>query len=318
MHILITTRPESLAMAVSEWQKYDPAIRPVRDLAAGVKLLTLPGGWARFVGDAPMLLFTRHVFPVQYEGGAAEVMVNIDLPGEKGSAFSVQARNVSPEYIMQWEGALTLKGWVKNAKHPAWVLSVYAQDEICYAGVSQTSENRSRWNGGAVRYSKEGTLSRAELKLTEALETFSIPVPPGARALDLGAAPGGWTKVLLEAGAEVTAVDPGALDARITAHPQLRYVCATAQRFFAANKDARFDILVNDMKMDMYESARIMADAAFMLADGGCAVMTFKLKAGQGLAKINKAMDILRGQYRVAGARQLFHNRDEITVFVYK
>jgi 23S rRNA (cytidine2498-2'-O)-methyltransferase len=139
---------------------------------------------------------------------------------------------------------------------------------------------------------------------------------PNASALDLGAAPGGWSKVLLDAGCRVTAVDPGALDVRL-AHPRLSYICATAQRFFAAQPaGTTFDIIVNDMKMDMYDSVRIMLDAAHLLSPGGTAVMTLKLTKGQGLSKINKALDLLAKKYRVADARQLFHNRDEVTVLL--
>lgn len=163
----------------------------------------------------------------------------------------------------------------------------------------------------------DGFISRAEFKLMEAIETFQIKIPPKARALDLGAAPGGWSRVLLDKGCRVTAVDPGALDKRIINHPSLSYVCATAQRYFAAQPaEKQFDLMVNDMKMDMYDSVRFMLDAAFLLTPGGAAVMTLKLAKGQGLSKINKALALLEKKYRVINTRQLFHNRDEVTVYI--
>jgi len=323
--MLLTTRPESAQYAIAELQKYDAAIRPVGELMEpGVRLVTLPYGWDKFVADAPGLIFARHIFPVQYSGENVQetqaILAEIAVPPISAGAFSVQARGAVPvACIADIEAALVARGFEKNVKHPAWVVSLYAHPNsagqgIVYAGASTVAQNRSRWNGGAAHYKKDAPISRAEYKLMEALEVFGIN--PVGRALDLGAAPGGWTRVLLDAGVHVTAVDPGALDARLAAHPQLRYVCATAQRFFAANPDARFDLIVNDMKMDMYESARIMLDAAPFLSPGGAAVMTLKLKPGQGLAKINKALDLLAKKYRVAGTRQLFHNRDEVTVFL--
>lgn len=53
----------------------------------------------------------------------------------------------------------------------------------------------------------------AEFKLLEALEVFGIVLPSHGVALDLAAAPGGWTRVLRRAGEYVTAIDPGELDA---------------------------------------------------------------------------------------------------------
>ena len=57
--------------------------------------------------------------------------------------------------------------------------------------------------------------SRAYFKLEEALDLAGVDDLHGSRALDLGAAPGGWTEVLLDRGASVVAVDPGALDASV-------------------------------------------------------------------------------------------------------
>jgi 23S rRNA (cytidine2498-2'-O)-methyltransferase len=111
-------------------------------------------------------------------------------------------------------------------------------------------------------------------------------------------------------------VDPGALDPRLT-HPNLSYVSATAQRFIAAHpSNPPFDWIVNDMKMDMYDSIRIMLDAAFLLAPGGWAIMTLKLAKGQGLGKVNKALALAAQKYRVINTRQLFYNRDEVTLYL--
>ena len=330
---IMTTRAESAQYAIAEMQKYDTQIRPMRELALGVRLMTLPGGWARFVTDAHPLIFVRHIFPVQYSTRCdAELNVDallnaLDIPvcGDGTTSFAVQTRGGVPlAWCADIEAALQNCGFEKNVKHPEWVVSLFthkneAGELVLYAGASTVAANRSRWNGGAAHYANDGVLSRAAHKLTEALEAFGLAEKAMAsNALDLGAAPGGWTQVLLDKGAQVTAVDPGVMDARLANHPHMHYVCATAQRFFAEaikSKNAtRYDLIVNDMKMDMYESARIMVDAAFLLASDGYAIMTFKLKPGQGFAKIKKALDILVPGYRVVGVRQLFHNRDEVTV----
>jgi len=93
-------------------------------------------------------------------------------------------------------------------------------------------------------------VSRAALKLKAALETFSVPVA-GRRALDLGASTGGFTEVLLEAGAtHVTAVDVGhdqlhkrlCDDARITRLDRLN-----AKDLTAAHIGTPPDLITSDM-----------------------------------------------------------------------
>ena len=64
-----------------------------------------------------------------------------------------------------------------------------------------------------------GPPSRAYLKLWEALTRFGQWPQPGDTCLDLGASPGGWTFVLAQLGARVTAVDKAPLDPRVAAMP---------------------------------------------------------------------------------------------------
>ena len=63
-------------------------------------------------------------------------------------------------------------------------------------------------------------VSRAWLKLDEAIETFAIPLSRGQRAIELGCAPGGACQRLLEAGLDVVGVDPAVVDPRVAAHPR--------------------------------------------------------------------------------------------------
>ena len=66
---------------------------------------------------------------------------------------------------------------------------------------------------------REGPPNRAYLKLWEALTVLGRHPQPGETCLDLGASPGGWTWVLAQLGAAVTAIDKAPLDPRIAAMP---------------------------------------------------------------------------------------------------
>jgi 23S rRNA (cytidine2498-2'-O)-methyltransferase len=143
-----------------------------------------------------------------------------------------------------------------------------------------------------------------------------MPADERPLALDLGAAPGGWTKVLLEAGYRVTAVDPAGLNAKLLENENLTYLGITAQRIPAGI--GPFSLIVNDMRMDVYDSCRVMQELSDRLADDGSAVMTLKLSSGNWRRKVLKAFEFLESGYGIAGARQLFHNRGEVTAYLKK
>lgn len=70
---------------------------------------------------------------------------------------------------------------------------------------------------------KENPPSRAYLKLWEAFLQIGRWPAPGERCLELGASPGGWTWVLGNLGAEVTAVDRAPLDPRMDRYPNVHF-----------------------------------------------------------------------------------------------
>lgn len=187
---------------------------------------------------------------------------------------------------------------------------------VALAGLSLAAENLSSWAGGMRRFAREeGQISRAEFKLLEAFEVFGLSLPPHGVALDLGAAPGGWTRVLRRYGQYVTAVDPGELDPRLAGDRSVRHLRMTAEQYLQQGPD-RYDLIVNDMRMDARDSARLMVAYAPYLHPHGWALMTLKLPEQHRRPVLEQTFAILRKAYRIAGARQLFHNRSEITVWL--
>src|SRR5690606_13535670 len=124
-------------------------------------------------------------------------------------------------------------------------------------GASLARENLSDWARGMRRFAREeGQISRAEFKLLEALGEFDLTLPARGSALDLGAAAGGWTRVLRQLEQYVTAVDPGDLDPRLASDRGVRHKRMTAELYLADDPDM-FDVIVNDMRMDARDSARL-------------------------------------------------------------
>lgn len=277
-------------------------------------------------------IYIRHICPaaiaLPLSGHAHDLAaLTANLPElDKSLTFSVQTRilgkntfEYKPFDINQTlSDALAKKGHMIDVKNPQQVLSVVIAENTAYLGLSFAEENLSSWAGGKRRFAKdEGQISRAEFKLLESLEYFNIAIDENSLVLDLGAAPGGWTRVALERGAKVCAVDPALLDKRLATAKGLTHIKTTAQTFL--DEDTRvFDLILNDMRMEPELSAQLMVSFYEKLRSGGVIIMTLKLFGGQTRKQVTKALSKLENYYTIIGARQLFHNRSEVTVVLKK
>ena len=291
-------------------------------------------------------IFVHHLAPVQIiidlhntEQDIGEIATALaSLPTfaalERGQRFSVQSRLVQTDRSLGErayssgqlnrflaEAFAEETGAVESIKKPQIVVSILCTMHTAYMGISLAEDNLSSWPGGARHFAQiPEQISRAELKLLEALEIFGITLTAGEQALDLGAAPGGWTRLLLEAHLSVVAVDPANLDTRLDRRAGLERYRGYAENYIeeAISRRVRFDLIVNDMRMDAREAARTLDRAAACLRREGVVISTLKLPHATAeirpLATLNEALHILRKRYSLVQARQLFHNRQEVTV----
>ena len=186
-------------------------------------------------------------------------------------------------------------------------------------GASNVADNISSWAGGRHRLAHEkGQISRAEFKLIEAIKVFDLKLPKKGKALDLGAAPGGWTRVLLKHQLDVIAVDPAKLDKTLKKNSRVKHFRETAQRFFHRDLGVKFDVIVNDMKMDTNESVKLINLAFDHLKNDGLVILTLKLPKSGVEKKIQQAIKDLQSKYNIIGLKNLFHNRSEVTVILRK
>jgi len=274
--------------------------------------------------------FMQHRFPVQQTLEASDATLDslgrvpLDLPAEvlKSGVFSFQvSANKRLEFrlgdlLPYWMERLGLSPENRRDRQPKVVISVYIHcgEKIrVYAGVSPVEENLSPWGRGVCRIPRgDNPISRAESKLREALELF--PPFSGGRALDLGAAPGGWTRVLGERGFEVDAVDPADLSPMVAKMPNVEHHQTTAGDFLSRGTSC-YDLLVSDMKMDPVMVADVMTDVQSRVRRGGALIATLKLpRAGNPLPVLDKCLEKIRRAYTVVQARQLYFNRHEVTV----
>ena len=162
----------------------------------------------------------------------------------------------------------------------------------------------------------ERPFTRSEHKIVEALKAFNLEVRRDFRVLDLGAAPGGWTKVLSGLAGMVIAVDPADLDPSVKALPNVIHLKCKAEEIPSEIGD--FDLIVNDMNLDPAESARIMVNLAKLLKKDSAALMTVKFVTRSREKHISQALEILKAEYKDFRIEKLPHNRYETTIFMRK
>ena len=119
-----------------------------------------------------------------------------------------------------------------------------------WVGWHRATSPPSRWPGGMYPVPLPADkVSRAWLKLDEAIATFGIHLGHGERACELGGAPGGSCQRLLEAGLHVVGVDPALVDERVAA--QSRFTHWRKRSRDVKLRDFRgFDWIVSDMNID--------------------------------------------------------------------
>jgi 23S rRNA C2498 (ribose-2'-O)-methylase RlmM len=151
--------------------------------------------------------------------------------------------------------------------------------------------------------------------MREGLQAFGIELAPGARVLDLGAAPGGWALVLAELAEEGVAVDPGDLDPTAAAHPKIRHLrCRAEELLGRADLGCPFDLLTCDMNCEPSEVAAMLCRLAPVLKPGAPAMMTVKYVTRRRRQHERAAQSILSAEYEEIRIRRLPHNARETTV----
>jgi 23S rRNA (cytidine2498-2'-O)-methyltransferase len=88
----------------------------------------------------------------------------------------------------------------------------------------------TRWPGGAPPLvAPKRMISRAYLKILEALLWSELPVGEGDHCVEIGCAPGGSCLALLERGCIVTGIDPAEMDPLVLAQPNFQHLRAKAK-----------------------------------------------------------------------------------------
>ncbi|MCV6590876.1 MAG: 23S rRNA (cytidine(2498)-2'-O)-methyltransferase RlmM [Marinobacterium sp.] len=181
--------------------------------------------------------------------------------------------------------------------------------------------NSAPWPQGILRLKfPRQAPSRSTLKLEEAWHWF-VPREEwdtrltGGRAVDLGAAPGGWTWQLVQRGMFVSAVDNGPMNEDLMESGQVEH-CREDGYVYTPVKPV--DWMVCDMVDKPIRTAAMVVEWA---VNGYCREMIFNLKLPmkQRYKETERCLQHIEDALALAGlqwqlrARQLYHDREEIT-----
>ena len=222
------------------------------------------------------------------------------------------------------EAALTRQGLLKPSGRERCLHLFFTDSRHGYAGVSEGGR-AGPWENGVPRLKLSAQApSRSALKIEEACQRLMNPderahwLRSGREAIDLGAAPGGWSWFLASRGLRVTAVDHGKLaDGLENEYPVTR-VAADA---FTWRPPSPVDWLVCDV-VDKPARTRALMEQWLGRGWARLALFNLKLPMKQRHVQVEQLRAQLREGLEKAGLRvriraaHLYHDRDEVTLLV--
>jgi len=238
----------------------------------------------------------------------------------EGKALSPLARSLQARFAAALRNAGLLD--VTASKRPRLHVML-ADGDTALVGASD-AERASPWPMGIPRLRMPGGApSRSTLKLAEAFVTFlgddeDAALRPGQRAVDLGAAPGGWTWQLVQRGLRVTAIDNGALKGDIARDSLVTHLREDGLRYRPRRP-------VDWVTCDIVESPARIAELMADWIGGGHArraVFNLKLPMKKRYDEVERCRDIIAGalgrsdRRATLRLRQLYHDREEVTGYL--
>ncbi len=160
-------------------------------------------------------------------------------------------------------------------------------------------------------------INRAGFKLIEAFDYFKIDVEGLhiKKALDIGAAPGGFSYEMAKKGIFVDAIDPGLLDSKLI-DVHINHIKKRIENF---STNTIYDIITNDMNVFPLESAKIILKLKENLRTKGIVIMTIKCINKKSYSYYMKqALMELKDSFEGFEFKHLPHNRAELTMLCIK
>jgi len=276
-------------------------------------------------------VFARTGFPLVWEGPAEPDAVARGIAGLLAAAGRSRpwillpwvpdsdADNPHGAEVERLAAAVDAPGRVKEAdavRYGGLAVQLCLAGGVARAGALDAGDLPTLSPGGRVRAPMpKDAPSRAGRKLEEAFAWVGRGPEAGDLCVDLGAAPGGWTAVLLGRRARVIAVDPAQLAPAFRGRRGLVHVKASAFDFVP---DEPVDWLLCDMAWRPLEVAQLLAKWG-KKKWAHALVANVKLPMKQRIEHVDKVVAaVTGGGWSDVRARQLYHDREEVTLSAWR
>ncbi|MBD3229559.1 MAG: hypothetical protein GF329_15365 [Candidatus Lokiarchaeota archaeon] len=211
-------------------------------------------------------------------------------------------------------------GYLVDFQNPEQLIFLVLYKNELYLGILERDEVLYEYLSPEKRFSREvNKLNRGENKLIEAIERFHLErnlKENTGIALDIGASPGGWTKILLEYDYKVYAVDPGKIDDSLKDAKNIVYIRKSIDEIDL--EDKQFDLILNDANLKPSESTGIVNSLQDHLKEGSFVIMTIKLISRNVDRHLNEVKENLSQNFEIIKIKHLDSNRQEITMLLRK
>jgi 23S rRNA (cytidine2498-2'-O)-methyltransferase len=185
-----------------------------------------------------------------------------------------------------------------------------------WVGYHRACFTPSQWPGGVFPLTlPPDAVSRAWLKMEEALRWSQLPILGGARIAELGSAPGGASQALLNRGWYVLGVDPAEMHPAVAGHPRFTHIRRRAVQV-RRREFRKVRWLTADMNVAPNYTLSVVEDiVTHPEVNIRGMLLTLKLFQWELADHIPDYLQRVRSWgYNLVQARQLQHNRQEICV----
>ena len=193
---------------------------------------------------------------------------------------------------------------------------IVVEPDLWWIGSHRARGTASLWPGGLPPLELPAeAVSRAYLKMEEALLWSRLPLEAGQRIAEIGSAPGGSSQALLKRGLLVTGIDPAAMHADVLANPNFQHLrkrgAEVRRREFRKIRWLTADLNVAPQyTLDTVESIATHPEVKIRGL-----LLTLKLLEWSLADEIPAYLERIRSWgFAEVRARQLAHNRQEICV----